>query len=91
MYLLIYCKCTDSFIVVHNMQVIIFVETLFVAQMSFADAPGQYACISHMMTYYKWLFQVDEKEEEKREEVSRVILFISKTSEADRQTAHYTC
>ena len=38
--------------------------------MSFADAPGQYACISHMMTYYKWLFQVDEEEEERREEVS---------------------
>ena len=37
--------------------------------MTFADAPGQYACISNMMTYYKWLFRVDEVEEGKRVEV----------------------
>lgn len=36
--------------------------------MSFANTQYECNCISTMIKYYKWLFQVDE-EEEKKEEV----------------------
>lgn len=38
-------------------------------QITFANTQFECNCISTMIKYYKWLFQVDE-EEEKKEEVS---------------------
>ena len=37
--------------------------------MSFSNTQFECNCVSTMIKYYKWLFQVDE-EEEKKEEVS---------------------
>lgn len=39
-------------------------------QISFANTQYECNCISMMIKYYKWLFQVDE-EEEKKEEVGQ--------------------
>ena len=41
---------------------------LFLPQVSLEDMPSQYACINHMLNYYKWLFAIT-KEEEKMDEV----------------------
>ena len=39
-------------------------------QITFANTQFECNCISTMIKYYKWLFQVDE-EEEKKEEVQQ--------------------
>jgi hypothetical protein len=48
-------------------------------EVSFNDSRAQYACVNHMLNYYKWLFGVNE-DEEKKEEAMQTALEKIKTA-----------
>ncbi|XP_019855675.1 PREDICTED: arf-GAP with Rho-GAP domain, ANK repeat and PH domain-containing protein 1-like isoform X2 [Amphimedon queenslandica] len=53
---------------------------------SFEDSGAQYACINHMLNYYKWLFNVNEDEDKKEEAMQSALLKIQAAQQQHKES-----